>query len=236
MKSLPIIIATLLICLCMPSRTFAFTVSGVELQNIALISLENALAERGETRRHEIIFSQFIGDIKVPDGTIDVKAQIAAQISYLSLTPVRLIVFVDERHYRTISLTAKVQVFDSVLVANHDLRIEVPVSASDFHTAEIVIDGRNDFIKDINDISGLVPHRFIRAGSPVTKAYFQQPVAVNSGQRVNIILNHHGIKIAAKGIVLARARIGELVKVKNESSEKILTARVLDSNTVEVSL
>ena len=217
-------------------RTFAYTVSGAELQAIALDAVERALAQRGETRRHEIFFTQTPIDIKLPEGVVDVKTELPAQINYISLTPVRLLIYVNGHANRTVSYTASVKVFDTVLVASHDLRIEVPVSGRDFHTAEITVDGRNEYIKDIAEVNGLVPHRFIRAGSPVTLAYFQQPVAVNHGQHVNIVINYNGIRATAKGIVMTRGRIGSLVKVKNESSEIILTAKVIDAQTVEVTM
>lgn len=203
---------------------------------IALDALENALAERGETRRHDIFFTQSPPNVKVPDGAVDVQAYLPAQVSYIGLTPVRLIISVDGRTYRTVSFTTSVKVYDTVIVANHDLRIEVLVTADDFHLAEIAVDGRNNYVKDVSEVAGLVPHRFIRAGSPVTKSYFQQPVAVNSGQRVNIIINYRGIRATARGIVMTRGRIGSIVKVKNETSEKILTAKVIDSQTVEVTM
>ena len=229
-------VAALILAMSLMPRTFAFTISGADIEAIALQAVEKALQERGETRRHEIFFMQNAPDLKLPEGVVDIKAHLPAQLSYISLTPVRAVVYVNGRAHRTISFTARIKVYDSVLVANHDLRIEIPVTAADFHTTEIAIDGRNEYVKDIAEVEGLVPHRFIRAGSPVTKSYFQQPVAVNSGQRVNIILNYHGIKASAKGIVMTRGRIGSLVKVKNEASEKILTAKVIDSQTVEVTM
>ena len=229
-------VAVLLLTMSLMPRTFAFTISGADIDAIAREAVEKALSERGETRRHEIFFMQSAPDLKLPEGVVDVKAHLPAQISYVSLTPVRAIILVNGRTVRTISFTAKIKVYDSVLVASRDLRIEVPVTAADFYTTEIAIDGRNEYVKNVAEIEGLVPHRSIRAGQPVTKSYFQQPVVVNTGQRVNIILNYHGIKASAKGIVMSRGRVGSLVKVKNETSEKILTARVIDSQTVEVTM
>ncbi|MBR1647604.1 MAG: flagellar basal body P-ring formation protein FlgA [Selenomonadaceae bacterium] len=225
-----------LILFCLTPRVFAYTVTGAELQVIAIDAIENALAQRGETRRHEILFTQTPPDLKLPEGEVEVKTNLPAQISYISLTPVRATVYVNGRAFRTVSFTASVKVYDTVLVASHDLRIEVPVAAGDFHEAEVAIDGRNEFVKDVNEIIGLVPHRFIRGGSPISKGYFQQPVAVNSGQRVTIVLNWRGIKASARGIALTRGRIGSLIKVKNEISEKVLTGKVIDSQTVEVSM
>lgn len=229
-------VAALLLTLSLMPRTFAFTITGAEIETIARDSLEQAIVERGETRRHEISLTQRAPDVKLPEGVVDVKANLPVPISYLSLTPVRAQIFVNGRLYRTISFTARIKVYDSVIVANHDLKIEVPVTAEDFSTAEVVIDGRNEYIKDVSEIVGLVPHRYIRGGSPVTKGYFQQPVVVNAGQLVNIIFNQNGIKVSAKGIIMTRARTGAFVKVKNETSGKILTARVIDANTVEVTM
>lgn len=229
-------IAALFFVMGLMPRTFAYTIMGAEIQAIALDAVEKAIAERGETRRHEIFFMQTAPNIKLPEGVVDVKARLPVQISYISLTPVRAEIFVNGRICRTVSFTVNVKVYDEVIVASHDLRIEIPVTAEDFHTAEIAIDGRNEYVKDVAEVVGLVPHRYIRGGSPVTKGYFQQPVVVNSGQRVNIIIKYNGIIASAKGVVMTRGRIGSLVKVKNETSEKILTAKVIDAQTVEVNM
>ena len=230
------LLAALILFFGLTPRAFAYTITGAELHSIALEALEKGLAERGEYRRHEIFFNQYPTDIKLPEGVVDVRAELPTAINYVSLTPVRAIIFVNGRPYRTMSFTASVKVYDTVLVANHDLRIEITVTASDFHLAEIAIDGRNEYVKETSELEGLVPHRFIRAGSPVSLSYFQQPIAVNPNQRVTIIVNYHGIRATAAGIVLTRGRIGSIVKVKNETSEKILSAKVIDSHTVEVKL
>ena len=136
--------------------------------------------------------------------------------------------------YRDVNFVVSAKVFDFVLVANHDLRIETPVTESDFRAEEIAIDGRTEYVKDVKEILGLVPHRLIRAGSPITANYFQQPVAVASGHPVKIIVRYKGIEATAKGIAMTRGRIGEVIKVKNEASKKIISAKVIDSGTVEV--
>ena len=136
--------------------------------------------------------------------------------------------------YRDVNFVVSVKVFDYVIIANHDLRMETPVTESDFRLAEIPIDGRAEYVKDIQDVKGLVPHRIIRAGSPVSINYFDQPLVIRSGAPVKIVVNYKGIKASAKGVAMTRGRIGEIIKVKNESSQRIVTARVIDSGTVEV--
>ena len=231
-----ILLAALILLASLTPRAFAYTITGMELHAIALNALENALAERGEYRRHEIFFNQYPTDINLPEGTVDVRATIPTAINYVGLTPVRAIIYVNARPYRTMSFSATVKVYDTVLVTNRDLRVEMPVAESDFRLAEVAIDGRNEYAKDVSEVAGLVPQRFIRAGSPVTLSYFQQPIAVNPNQRVTIIVNYRGIRATAQGIVMTRGRVGQIVKVKNETSERILSAKVIDSHTVEVKL
>ena len=223
----------LLFLFALTPQTSAQVLSGEEIQKLIVEELETALANRGETRRHEINFLRTFSPTNLPEGVVDVKIFLPTNINYVGSTSVRLNFFVDGRYSREMSVGTLVKVFDKAIVANHDLRIETPVNDSDFHIEEIAVDGRNEFVKDPAEVRGLVPHRFIRAGSPVTKAYFQAAVVVQSGQPVLIVAKHNGISVSAKGICLMRGRVGALIKVKNENSNKVLSARVIDAQTVE---
>ena len=216
--------------------TFAKQVlSGGQIETLALTEIEAALEERGEFRRHEVNLMRSLNNVTLPEGIIDVKILLpSTSISYSTTTPVKARIFVNGKPYRDIPFMVSIKVFDLVLIANHDLRIETPVNESDFRVEEIAIDGRTEYLKDSKVINGLVPHRFIRAGSPITVDYFQQPVAVEGGQVVKIIFKQGGLQVAAKGVAMTRGRIGQIIKVKNEASQKILSAKVIDSQTVEV--
>ena len=226
---------TLILLLIISPNVFAAQVlSGTRIEELALSEINAALDERGEFRRREIMMMRSLTNLTLPEGIIDVKILLPNSINYTTSTPVKARIFVNDKPYRDLNFVVSIKIFDLALVATHDLRIEVPVTESDFRIDEIVIDGRTDYLKDPAEVNGLVPHRFIRAGSPVTINYFQQPVAVESGRMVRIIYRQGGLTVSAKGTVMSRGRIGQIVKVKNENSQKILSARVLDSQTVEV--
>ena len=226
---------TLILLLIISPNVFAAQVlSGTRIEELALSEINAALDERGEFRRREIMMMRSLTNLTLPEGIIDVKILLPNSINYTTSTPVKARIFVNDKPYRDLNFVVSIKIFDLALVAAHDLRIEVPVTESDFRIDEIVVDGRTDYLKDPAEVNGLVPHRFIRAGSPVTINYFQQPVAVESGRMVRIIYRQGGLTVSAKGTVMSRGRIGQIVKVKNENSQKILSARVLDSQTVEV--
>lgn len=210
-------------------------IPGEQIQAMATDEVEKILQERGEFRRHEIIFANKISKISVPNGVINIEILLPFRnLNYSSMNSMKARISVGGKNYRDVNFGVLVKVYDNVLVANHDLRIEVPVNESDFRMEEIVIDGRTEYVKDVQEVKGLVPHRYVRAGLPIAMNYFQQPVAVAMGTPVKIIVRRGGLQATAKGVALSRGRIGQIIKVKNESSQKIISARVVDDQTVEV--
>jgi flagella basal body P-ring formation protein FlgA len=231
-----IFIAAVIFFMNFAPRVFANQfIPGGQFEAMAVAEIERILEERGETRRHEINLVRQLADVSLPNGVIDIKLSIpSGTVNYVGVTPVRARVSIGGKVYRDVNFVVEVKIYDYLIIANHDLQIEVPVSESDFRLAEIPVDGRGDYVKDITEVKGLVPQRIIRAGSPVSAIYFRQPVVVNNGTPVKIVVHYKGIEAMAKGFAMTRGRIGEVIKVKNESSQKIISAKVIDSGTVEV--
>ncbi|MBR1581215.1 MAG: flagellar basal body P-ring formation protein FlgA [Selenomonadaceae bacterium] len=216
------------------STVSAQTVYGAELESIAVAKIESILDDRGDFRRREITFNRSLYDMEVPDGILEIVPSMSGNINLTSYTPMTLRVMVDGRTLKVINFVVSVRIYDVVLVTNHELRFDEPISESDFRLEEIAIDGRAEPLKDYNQIKGLVPVRMIRAGSPVTSSMFQTPLVIEVNQPVRILTRYHGIEVVAKGVALGRGRIGKVIRVRNEASGKILSGRVIDSETVEV--
>ena len=226
------LIVLLLLLLC--STASAQTVSGAELEGVAIAKLESMLDERGDYRRREITLNRNLYDMDVPDGFLDIIPTVSTNINLSSYTPMTLRIMVDGRTVKVLNFVVNVRIYDTVLVTNHDLRFDEPISESDFRLEEIVVDGRVEPLKDFNAIKGLVPVRMIRAGSPVTMSLFQTPLVIEVNQPVRIVTRINGVQVAAKGVALNRGRIGKVIRVRNETSGKILSGRVIDAQTVEV--
>ena len=231
-----IFIAALILAFGFSPQVFANQiVPGKQIEVMATNEIENILKNRGEYRRRELFFSSGISDLNLPNGVIDIKIILPSNtLSYSGMTSGRARISINGKFYRDITFSLTLKIFDTVLIANHDLTIDLPVTANDFRFEEIPIDGRAEYIKDISEIRGLVPLRYVRAGSPVAKNYFQQPMAVRSQHPVKIIFRVNGLEVSAKGTALVSGRIGQVIRVKNDASQKILSARIIDSQTVEV--
>ncbi len=235
MRKIFFIAALVFLCGFMPEVFAEQIIPGKQIEVMAVDEVEKILRERGEFRRHEIILMRNLTNIKVPNGVIDIQILLpSSSLSYSSMTSVRARITVGGKAYRDVSFGVLVKIYDNVLVANHDLRIEVPVTEADFRIEEIAVDGRTEYVKDVQEVVGLVPHRYVRAGLPIATNYFQQPVAVQMGSVVKIIVRHGALQATAKGVAMSRGRIGQTIKVKNEASQKIISAKVVDDQTVEV--
>ena len=209
-------------------------ITGEEIQAATINKIENFLNDRGDLRRREIQFFHNINDITIPDGLAMIEVDMPGRINYAGMTSVTVRCRIDGRIVKSINFTVRVRIYDVVLTASHDLLYDKKITEMDFRQEEVAVDGRNDYIKDFSVIKNLVPAYLIRAGSPVTLNMFRTAMVIQTNQPVRLRIRYHGVDASAKGVAMSRGRVGDLIRVKNESSGKIITGRVIDEQTVEV--
>lgn len=224
----------LLMLITAPTSVNAQVISGRDIEAATVNKIDMVLNDRGDMRRRDVHFFHQLQNIVVPDGMASLEVEMPGRINYAGMTSVTVRCRVDGRICKSLNFTVRVRIYDVVLVAAHDLSYDKPISAADFRQDEIIVDGRTDFIQDFSLIKNLVPSRMIRAGSPVTLNMFRTAMVIVANQPVRLRIRYHGIEASAKGIAMNRGRVGEMIKVKNESSGKIITGRVVDEQTVEV--
>ena len=224
----------LLMLIAAPMSVNAQVISGRDIEAATVNKIDMVLNDRGDMRRRDVHFFHQLQNIVIPDGMASIEVEMPGRINYAGMTSVITKFRVDGRLCKTLNYTVRVRIYDVVLVATHDLTYDKAISASDFRQDEIIVDGRTDYIQDFSLIRNLVPSRMIRAGSPVTINMFRTAMVVVANQPVRLRIRYHGIEASAKGIAMNRGRVGEMIKVRNESSGKIITGRVVDEQTVEV--
>ena len=209
-------------------------INGEEIETATVDRIQQLLDERGEVRRREVNFLRRMYDQKLPDGEFEVEITVSGHVNYAGMTSVTARYKVDGRVCKVINFVVQIRVYDTVLVANHDLIFDKTLNESDFRLDEITVDGRNEYLKDFSQIQSLVPIRTIRAGSPVTVSMFRSAQVIQINQPVRLWIKYHGVEASAKGIAMAKGRVGDMIRVRNESSGKVITGKVIDEQTVEV--
>lgn len=210
-------------------------ITGDYLEQIGRQKIEETLIERGEIRRFEIDLNRVIQDVRVPIGALTYKVILGRGIHYGGLTPAAVQIFVGGKLFRAVNCYFNVHVYDTILVATHDLKLETPVVASDFALEEKeIFNASEQFMLDPEPILGKVPVRVIRSGSPVSERLFQNPIVIEVGSPVQIVATFNGVSVRTEGVAMQRGRVGGFIKVKNVLSSKILRVKVIDEHTVEV--
>ena len=62
----------------------------------------------------------------------------------------------------------------------------------------------------------------------------KKPYIVLPRSPVNIVTDVNGVRIETDGTAIQRGAEGDLIKVRNNSSGKVVRARVLDATTVKI--
>jgi flagella basal body P-ring formation protein FlgA len=136
-----------------------------------------------------------------------------------------------------IHLPVLIEIFDDVLVATKPLMRGQIIDAKMVKLEKKRISDLNSGFFDSKDqLKNLEVKRALRRGDILTSANLAPKLMVKSGQRVTLILDYKGITIKSSGKALRSARLGEVVKVRNSQSLRIVEGVVSAEATVRVQI
>jgi len=95
-----------------------------------------------------------------------------------------------------------------------------------------VAKARRGYYNRIEEVVGLAAKRRIRAGQTITPALLEQAMAVKRGQPVKIIASNEGIEASTSGEALADGQPGDVIRVRNVGSGKVIDAKVVEGGVV----
>lgn len=132
---------------------------------------------------------------------------------------------------------AQVSVYREVTVASRSLgrghrltRKDVSLALRD--TGQL----RQGFVTDLASAVGMELRRPLKAGEPVNLGRLTEPTVVERGDQVRLRAETGTISVNTMGTALGSGRVGDQVRVRNDSSERVVRARVTGPGTVEVIL
>lgn len=210
-------------------------ISSARFAELAEARVRDELKKTGETRRCEVKITRSAPDMHLPDGNVICEVDLPQQLRYGGIMPVYVSVYLDGTFYRRGICYCQVKVYQTVLVAVHDLLLEKHLSAADVRSEEREVkENASLYLNRTADIEGKVPSRIIRTGQLITRAMLQNPLVFDVGTPVTIVTNYRGVQVKTEGVAMQRGRVGKRIRVRNAKSSKVLTGIVRDADTVEV--
>ena len=136
-----------------------------------------------------------------------------------------------------IHLPVSVDIFDDVLVSARPLARGqlIDENLAKFEKNNISRLNAGYYTRS-DDLRYLEVARNLKRGAILTPRNLKPRMMVKSGQKVTLILDYKGIRIRSTGEALRSARIGQLVKVRNSQSRRIVEGIVSGEAEVRVSI
>lgn len=91
---------------------------------------------------------------------------------------------------------------------------------------------REGLMMNMEEAIGLTSKRTLRPGKPLIRTKLVQPMLVKRNQPVMIVSHMAGITASMPGVALKNGRKGEVIKIRNASSQRIINATVDDTGVV----
>lgn len=176
-----------------------------------------------------------VRDLMIPEGDLFIDVRLRGTGSYLGLTPFIADIHVDGKSVKQIVIQARIRVFRQAIVAINAIPNGQMISANDLELRRIDIStAKGKSFSKLQDLSQMAAKTYIQAGQVITTSHVIPPILVKRGNVVSLEATSRGFQIRTTGIAQQDGRRGELIRVKNTSSKKIIDAKVTGSGRVEV--
>lgn len=134
----------------------------------------------------------------------------------------------------TFHLPAEVEIYRPVLVASAQILRGDSLDESDLKFETRNISQISGEVLTTRDVIGKAAKRQINAGDVIRPALLDQPKTVNRGETVTITAKSGSIKVVMQGTAMTDGKLGQQIKVRNNQSDRIISAKVVGQSAVEI--
>ena len=176
-----------------------------------------------------------VQDVVIPVGNIEITSDVPYGIHYNTPTTITVIVSVNGKVVHKINLRLDVKLYQQVVVSASSISLGEILTADKLRY-ERMDTGRmgSGYFTDVSKVLGLMTRRALTPGMVVTEAMVNKPSLIKRGNIVTIIARMGGMEVTGSGQAMQDGSEGQLIRVQNISSTKIVSAKVLDASTVQV--
>lgn len=176
-----------------------------------------------------------VQDVVIPMGDIVLKSDVPYGVHYNSPTAITIVVSVNGQIFSKINLGLDVKLYQQVAVTTSQIS-PGEIVTTDKLRYERMDTGRLGlgYYTDMNKVQGLMARRLLVPGMVVTESMVNKPLLIKQGSMVTILARIGGMEVTATGQAMQSGSEGQLIRVQNINSTKIVSAKVLDAGTVQV--
>jgi len=200
-------------------------------------AVETAIRSRMPWKNEDVTISEVTLDetIQLPTGRLTYRIVPSRNEDYLGRTILALHLFVDGEPVRKVWVNATISVMADVVTVIRPLGKHAYIELADLSVERRDLsDLSSDTVSRIEDALGNRTTRMIYPQTVLQSGMFASPPLVRRGDIVKIVASAGPMLITATGMVKQQGCKGEMARVVNTDSNRIITARVTGLGAVEV--
>lgn len=134
----------------------------------------------------------------------------------------------------SVHVPAQVTIYREIAVAGRDIVRGEVISHAHIGTNLVNISSiRQAFLPEAEAVIGKEAKRNISKGEPFRSALLDAPTAVKRGELVTLESLAGSIKVSSAGTAMTDGRVGQKIRVRNNSSERIISGVVISQGLVQ---
>lgn len=200
-------------------------------------AVDGAIRSRMPWNHEDVTVSdiQFDESVQLPVGKLTYRIVPKRHEDYLGSTILALHLFVNGEPVRKLWVNATISVMSDVVSVVRPLGKHQHIGLEDIGVQRRDLAGLgSETIRSVNDALGKRTTRMIYPGTVLRASMVDQPPVVKRGDIVKIIAETGTMTITATGIVKQQGRKGEMIRVMNTGSNRVILARVTGPDAVAV--
>ncbi len=153
------------------------------------------------------------------------------------MVPVRLEIYDQEKPPKSMIFSIEVKIYDEVVVSAKKLGRNEEVTPDELSVEYREVTNFTDkYFVSKEQMEGKRAKNTISKGRILGSALVEDVPLVKYGDKVRIVAKIGGIEVYTFGTANQDGGLGEEIKIKNMDSRKVISARVIDSRTVDIDL
>lgn len=131
-------------------------------------------------------------------------------------------------------LQLKISAYVPVVIASKNIFFGQLLTKSNLTIKKVITDKiHSDSFTSINELKNTKAKAYIEKGAILTKNQVQINPLVSSGQLLNIVSSNDKVYVKMSGIALQSGSRGDVIKIRNSHSKKIVFGKIVSSSIVE---
>ena len=174
-------------------------------------------------------------EVAGPAGQADLKVRSRAGERYIGRTSFTVRFSKGDTVVREEAVRVRIEVFTDLVVSTREIMRDAVIGSDDVTVTSKWMDtAPAGILTDAAEVVGKKAVMRLNAGTEISRTMLRSVPVVKKGEAVRIVLESGPMVISAVGLCQEDGGKGDLVRVQNISSKKIIFARVMGSSLVRV--